>query len=101
MGFRHTHGLQFNRSDLYFVCRLKPSDDCSNSVPVAQEGEIAAAAWIPLDEFREMVFGDKGHPMMQIMVQLLDKSGECDIQRDVVSSIVPGRKPSPVYHAKL
>jgi len=110
LGFRHTHGMQYNRSDLYFVCRLKPTSETYNDEtgewdipdPIADPGEIAAAAWVPFQEFKDMVFGkDGGHPMMQTMIRLLEKDGEFDIQRNVVSSIVPGRKPSPLYHVAL
>ena len=99
LGFRHSHQRQYGKSDLYFVCRLIPcpeeyrwigngggGDGDSNSNtdtgegvgegeykikdPIADPGEIAAAAWVPLDEFRQMVFPSSGgeaagHPMMQ------------------------------------
>ena len=102
--FRHTHGMQFNRSDFYFVCRLEPiegRDEETDRViipePVAQEGEIAAAKWVPFDEYRTMVNGDNPHPMMQKVLELYDS--ENDIKQSVIHSIVPGRKPSPIYHA--
>ncbi|KAL7515928.1 hypothetical protein ACHAWX_000996 [Stephanocyclus meneghinianus] len=108
LGVRHTHGLQFGRSDLYFVCRLKPIIDENGEVaqPVPQEGEIEAAAWIPLDEYRTMVNSadDKvGHPMMRHIMKIVDQGDwdKFDIQRAVVSSVVPGRKGSPVYHAAI
>ncbi|KAL3771810.1 hypothetical protein ACHAWO_007698 [Cyclotella atomus] len=108
LGIRHTHGLQFGRSDLYFVCRLEPVPDENGQVgkPVPQEGEIEAAAWVCLDEYRDMVndLDEKvGHPMMRQIMRLVDQGveNELDIQRTVVSSVVPGRKGSPVYHAAL
>ncbi len=101
--FRHTHGMQFNRSDLYFVCRLEPIegvDQDTNEViipkPVAQAGEIAAAQWVPFEEYRDMVNGENPHPMMQKVLELYD--GEKDITQTVIKSIVPGRRPSPIYH---
>lgn len=104
LSFRHTHGLQFGRSDLYFVCRLEPIEIIDEGglnerkcpEPVAQSGEIAAAAWVPFQEYRDMVNGENPHPMMQKVLELFDD--ERDIQKSVVSSIVPGRKPSPIYH---
>ncbi|KAL3805326.1 hypothetical protein HJC23_009033 [Cyclotella cryptica] len=108
LGVRHTHGLQFGRSDLYFVCRLEPVTDESGKVaqPVPQEGEIEAAAWIPLDEYRDMVNNPDsniGHPMMRHIMKIVDQGDwdKFDIQRTVVSSVVPGRKGSPVYHAPI
>jgi ADP-ribose pyrophosphatase YjhB (NUDIX family) len=103
LGFRHTHGMQFGRSDMYFVCMLEPEEGKNGRIPtpVAQDGEIALAAWVPLQEYMDMVNGVDGetngpHPMMQKMMELINVGG---IQRTVVSSIVPGREPSPVYHA--
>lgn len=99
LAFRHTHGLQFGRSDLYFVCRLEPIEDEGIPEPVAQENEIAAVAWVPLQEYKDMVNGENGHPMMQKIMELHDQDWRLnDIQRTVVNSIVPGRKPSPIYH---
>ena len=110
LGVRHVHGAQFGRSDLFFVCRLEPiPDEESGSIPcpVAQEGEIEAVSWQPLKEYRDMVFSEEhGHPMMQQIMRVVDQGleqdwEETDIQRLVVGSVVPGRKPSPVYHAPI
>lgn len=104
LSVRHTHGAQFGRSDLYFVCRLEPIADEDGKVPkpVPQEGEIEAASWLPLGEYRNMVQSDDskiGHPMMSQVMKCVDKSS--DIQRMIVPSVVPGRKPSPLYHAPI
>lgn len=106
LSFRHTHGVQFGRSDLYFICRLEPIEvnrSSANEVdipePVAQSGEIAATAWVPLEDYRAMVNGENPHPMMQRALELFD--GKHDIHQTIVSSIVPGRKPSPIYHTPV
>lgn len=108
LGVRHTHGMQFGRSDLYFVCRLEPVPDENGEVlqPVPQEGEIEATAWLPLNEYRDMVNNEDvkvGHPMMKHVMKIVDqgKWDENDIQKTIVSSVVPGRKSSPVYHAPI
>jgi hypothetical protein len=109
--------MQFNRSDLYFICCLEPcyssaaatntttgdNDDVVGIVPVAQKGEIAEAKWVPFQEYKDMVFDEKdGHPMMQRVITLYEKEEKNGyIERTVVNSIVPGRKPSPIYHAPL
>jgi len=98
LAFRHTHGVQFNRSDLFFVCQLRPIEDSGMiPEPVAQEDEIAVASWIPLDEYRNMV--ESGHPMMRQVMNLYDQ--QADIQMTMCESVVPGRKPSPIYHTPL
>jgi 8-oxo-dGTP pyrophosphatase MutT (NUDIX family) len=105
VSFRHSHGMSLGRSDLYFVCRLDPIenvDDNGNVIipePVACEEEIEAAAWVPLEDYRFMIDSKEGHPMMQHVMKLYDE--DCEIQQTVMRSIVPGRKPSPIYHPPL
>lgn len=108
LAVRHTHGMQFGRSDLYFIIRVQP-DEGEGGVqkrPVAQAGEIESAQWVPLEDFQGSVAfnAETPHPFMQLVLQLIDqdRAGEThDIQRTTISSIVPGRMPSPVYHAPL
>lgn len=107
LGVRHTHGSQFNRSDLYFVCRLEPipiNEEGDVPLPVPQEGEIEATCWVDFDEYRDMVYSEDpkvGHPMMKHIIKIVEQSDDNDIQKTIVSSVVPGRKPSPVYHAAI
>ena len=104
LSFRHTHGLSNGRSDLYFVCTLDPIeevDEDGNAIipePRAQECEIEATKWVPLSEYRDMVNGvgrENGHPMMQQVIKLYDEGKM--IKRREVHSVVPGRKPNPIY----
>lgn len=109
LSFRHSHGLANGRSDLYFVCQLEPVETIDEKTgkliipePRAQECEIEAAKWIPLSEYRDMVNGiglDQGHPMMQHVMQTYDEGKR--IKQTTVTSIVPGRKPNPIYHPAL
>lgn len=105
LSFRHTHGMALGRSDLYFVCQLEPMegvDENGNVVipePTPCEEEIEAAAWVPMKDYLAMINGENGHPMMQQVMKLYEKGSQ--IQQTVVPSIVPGRKPSPIYHAPI
>ena len=106
VGVRHTHNLQFGRSDLFFVCRLSPllGDDGSLPEPVPQSGEIEDACWLSVDEYRDMVNSDDEklrHPMMQQIMKLVDQGADHDMQKIVMPSVVPGRKSSPLYHTPL
>lgn len=107
LAVRHTHGMQFGRSDLYFVCRLEPiplNDEGEVPKPIPQPGEIEAAAWVPLNDYRDLVFSEDskvGHPMMKQIMKVVEQSGKSDIHKTIVSSVVPGRRPSPVYHASI
>lgn len=105
ISFRHTHNLQFGRSDLYFMCRLEPIEEIDENgdaiipKPIPQVGEIEKAEWIPFQDYKDMISGDNGHPMMRHIVDIFERSA--DIQRTVISSIVPGRRPAPIYHSAL
>ena len=45
--FRHWHGYRYEKSDIYFVCRLSA---LSTEITM-QEEEIAECFWMPVDEF--------------------------------------------------
>ncbi|XP_068649234.1 nudix hydrolase 8-like [Aristolochia californica] len=47
IAFRHAHQAAFEKSDLLFICMLKPQ---SFEISI-DESEIEAAKWMPLDEF--------------------------------------------------
>lgn len=105
ISFRHTHNLQFGRSDLYFMCRLEPVEDIDENgaaiipKPIPQVGEIEQAEWIPFQDYKDMISGDNGHPMMSHIVDIFERYA--DIERTVIASIVPGRRPAPIYHSAL
>ena len=45
--FRHWHGYRYGKSDIYFVCRLRP---LSTEIRI-QDEEIEECLWIPVDEY--------------------------------------------------
>ena len=45
--FRHQHGYRYGKSDIYFVCRLRP---LTQQVTIQAE-EIAEALWMHIDEY--------------------------------------------------
>ena len=45
--FRHWHGYRYGKSDIYFVCRLRPLSDQITM----QEEEIEDCLWMPVDDF--------------------------------------------------
>ncbi|KAM0896775.1 hypothetical protein ACQ4PT_022991 [Festuca glaucescens] len=52
VAFRHAHQVTFDKSDILFICTLKPlSFDIS-----VDESEIESAQWMPLDEFINQPF---------------------------------------------
>ena len=47
--FRHWHGYKYGKSDIYFVCRLRPL----NYHITRQEAEIADCRWMPIQDYLE------------------------------------------------
>ena len=45
--FRHWHGYRWNKSDIYFICRLS----ALSAEITAQPNEIEEAKWMPVDEY--------------------------------------------------
>jgi 8-oxo-dGTP pyrophosphatase MutT (NUDIX family) len=45
--FRHIHHLNFGKSNLYFICRMRP---LTYDITI-DEGEIEEAFWMPVEEF--------------------------------------------------
>ena len=45
--FRHWHGYRFGKSDIYFVCRLRPTSEKITR----QEEEIDECLWMPVQEY--------------------------------------------------
>ena len=50
--FRHWHGYRYNKSDIYFVCRLSPlSQDVTK-----QDEEIEECLWMPVQKYLNSEF---------------------------------------------
>jgi 8-oxo-dGTP pyrophosphatase MutT (NUDIX family) len=45
--FRHWHGYRWNKSDIYFICRLSP---ISETISI-QQAEIEESRWMPVQEY--------------------------------------------------
>ncbi|XP_050216094.1 nudix hydrolase 8-like [Mercurialis annua] len=57
VAFRHAHLVAFEKSDLLFMCLLKPM---SHQISI-DENEIQAAEWMPIDEFISQPFYKEDH----------------------------------------
>jgi 8-oxo-dGTP diphosphatase len=51
MCFRHWHGYRYGKSDMYFICRLKP---LTFDIMV-QESEIEECLWMPVEDYLNLV----------------------------------------------
>lgn len=105
LGFRQTHGLAHGISDLFFVCRLDPVEDTDEQgklvipQPIPEASEIETTEWVPLSEYRELISDkENGHPMMRHVLERYDDAKY--MEKSVVRSVVPGRKPNAIYLPK-
>ena len=102
LSFWHRHGLKWGKSDLYYVCLLKPKSLKLNICPV----EISDATWMHVDDFLE----DEDHPLIIHVLErafCLGKSAK--VGRDIGERLKPkakmttgavqwpGRSPYPTY----
>jgi len=62
LAFRHQHGMAFGRSDLYYLCRLRPLGHDIRLDPA----EIAEACWMPAQQF----IATCTHPISRLCAQL-------------------------------
>ncbi|KAJ0252785.1 Nudix hydrolase 2 [Hirschfeldia incana] len=65
LAFRQTHKAFFEKSDLFFVCMLKPLSLEIN----AQETEIEAAQWMPWEEYKKQPFV-QNHELLRYMTDI-------------------------------
>lgn len=74
VGFRQGHQAAFEKSDLFFLCILRPT----STVVVPQEAEIAAAKWMPLSEFKaQPIFKQRPTMLKMLDVCLARVNGKC------------------------
>ncbi|URE22106.1 BSD, partial [Musa troglodytarum] len=65
LAFRQSHKSFFNKSDLFFICILRPlSFDIRK-----QDSEIEAAEWIPIQQFAAQPFAQK-HELLKYIINL-------------------------------
>ncbi|CAI8615900.1 unnamed protein product [Vicia faba] len=62
LAFRQSHASFFEKSDLFFVCLLRP---LSSDIKI-QEVEIEAGKWMPFDEYAAQPFMEKYELLRQI-----------------------------------
>ncbi|KAH7437013.1 hypothetical protein KP509_05G052500 [Ceratopteris richardii] len=59
LGVRQTHTAPFGKSDIFFICLLRPK---SKDV-VKQDTEIEAVQWMPVEEYRSQEFNARSELM--------------------------------------
>ncbi|KAL3743316.1 hypothetical protein ACJRO7_018592 [Eucalyptus globulus] len=96
IGFRHAHSIAFNKSDLFFICMLRP---LSTQIMI-DDDEIQAAKWMPLVEFVEhqLIQGDRMFKkVIDIYIARLRKQC-CGLSAHQSASKFDGRESTLYYH---
>lgn len=94
--FRHVHHAAFEKSDLFFICMLRP---LSMQI-VIDELEIQAAKWMPLIEFVEQPFVQEDSMIRKIIDICIARLGKryCGLAAHKVISKFDGRSSSLYYN---
>ncbi|KAJ6808188.1 nudix hydrolase 8-like [Iris pallida] len=96
IAFRHAHHVSFEKSDLFFICMLRP---LSSQIAI-DEMEIQEAKWMPLVEFIEQPFvqGDSMFKkILEICLARLEKH-YCGLAANKVISTFDGRSSTLYYN---
>ncbi|XVF10888.1 hypothetical protein REPUB_Repub07fG0222200 [Reevesia pubescens] len=73
VAFRHVHNVAFEKSDLFFICMLKP---LSTKIMV-DDHEIQAAKWMPLVEFVEQPLIQEDSMFKKVIDICIARIGKC------------------------
>ncbi|KAJ7952556.1 Nudix family hydrolase [Quillaja saponaria] len=95
IAFRHAHNVAFEKSDLFFICMLRP---LSTQI-IVDDLEIQAAKWMPLDEFVEQPLILEDSMFKKIIDICIARLGEryCGLSVHQMVSKFDG-KPSSLYY---
>ncbi|XP_062073912.1 nudix hydrolase 8-like [Humulus lupulus] len=95
IAFRHVHNVAFEKSDLFFICMLRP---LSTQI-VVDDLEIQAAKWMPLVEFVEQPLIQEDSMFRKIMDICIARLGKryCGLSSHQLISKFDG-KPSTLYY---
>nr|XP_010919693.1 nudix hydrolase 8 [Elaeis guineensis] len=96
VAFRHAHHLAFGKSDLFFICMLRP---LSSQIKI-DELEIQAAKWMPLTEFVEQPCIQDDNMFKKIIDICVARLGKryCGLAAHPVISKFDGRSSSLYYN---
>ncbi|XP_019420192.1 PREDICTED: nudix hydrolase 8-like isoform X3 [Lupinus angustifolius] len=93
--FRHAHNVAFEKSDLFFICMLRPL----SSRIIVDEHEIEAAKWMPLVEFVKQPLIQEDSMFKKVIDIFIARLGKryCGLAIHKMVSKFDG-KPSSLYY---
>nr|CAD1844942.1 unnamed protein product [Ananas comosus var. bracteatus] len=96
IAFRHAHHVDFGKSDLFFICMLRP---LSTEIKI-DDAEIQAAKWMPLVEFVEQSFNQEDNMFKKIIDICIARLRKryCGLAAQQVISKFDGRSSSLYYN---
>ncbi|KAL6183463.1 PREDICTED: nudix hydrolase 8 [Fragaria vesca subsp. vesca] len=96
IAFRHAHNVAFEKSDLFFICMLKPL----SSQIIVDDLEIEAAKWMPLAEFVEQPLVKEDCMFKRVISICIARLGKryCGLSSHQVVSKFDGRLSSLYYN---
>ncbi|XP_050376250.1 nudix hydrolase 8 [Argentina anserina] len=96
IAFRHAHNVAFEKSDLFFICMLKP---VSTQI-IVDDLEIEAAKWMPLAEFVEQPLVKEDSMFKKVISICIARLGKryCGLSSHQVVSKFDGRLSSSYYN---
>eukprot|EP01097_Dermamoeba_algensis_P006904 TRINITY_DN430_c0_g1_i2.p1 TRINITY_DN430_c0_g1~~TRINITY_DN430_c0_g1_i2.p1 ORF type:complete len:179 (-),score=38.28 TRINITY_DN430_c0_g1_i2:49-585(-) len=94
--FRHSHSAPFQKSDIYFLCKLKP---LTSEIKI-QEDEIAEAQWIPLETFSKLPFYKGLYKEMNLSALKSMQDESCGLKPSFLP-VFYSKKNECLYHSKL
>lgn len=92
---RHSHNIQFGRSDVYIICKLS-LDLTEKEMEIVVDQEIENAKWMSLTEFKAV----NKHPMLACVANILLADNPGLVESEMPSP-VKNRGPFKLYHPKL
>lgn len=96
IAFRHAHNVAFEKSDLFFICMLRPL----SSKIIIDDLEVAAAKWMPLVEFVEQPLIQEDSMFKKIVDIFIARLGKryCGLSTHQVVSKFDGMVSSLYYN---
>ncbi|KAJ1386468.1 NUDIX hydrolase domain [Sesbania bispinosa] len=96
IAFRHAHHLAFEKSDLFFICMLRPL----SSKIIVDDLEVEAAKWMPLAEFVEQPLIQEDSMFKKIIDIFVARLGKryCGLSTHQIVSKFDGRTSSLYYN---
>lgn len=96
IAFRHAHNAAFEKSDLFFICMLRPL----SSRIIVDEHEIQAAQWMPLIEFVEQPLIQEDSMFKKIIDICIARLGKryCGLSTHQIISKFDGKESSLYYN---